>query len=661
MGTAMGLALAATASPAAGQPATADLLDLELRQLLALPISVASRSEQRSEDAAAAVFVIDRATLRRSGFQRLPDALRLVPGLHVGKWDANKWAIASRNGISRFSSTMLVLVDGRPAYTPLFGGVRWETLDLPIDEIERIEVVRGPGGPLWGANAVDGIVSIVTRRSDATLGQRFALSAGDGDVERIAEARTGHRIGAWTWRLGLRHMDAASGLFPAVEESAWAAPRAVGEGAGESGRFRSALLRIDSAEDRDGGAVSAWLGRRDGRFVDLRLVAGQPVENANRYDIEYAAGEWRRELGDGRSLRLTASLQRLEVADSTLEDRQRVFDIDLQHSGRVGRHAWTWGMGYNRYRSDTRTPGLSDSPPCSGCFGAVPAIATDAKRSLFAQVQSDLGSGWTLITGAKLEDSLGLDWDVQPTARLRWQTDAGATLWGAWTRALRSSTRLERDGALFNVPASLAGAFGCRSFSDGTCFLGNPAQAPWQVDVTELGWRQQVAPTLSFDASLFESRYDRVATAPGARVRDRVRGLELMAQWLPSTQWAVNGSVTWHRGEDRFLGQPSREATPFLPERSAQLHLQWSPRRDLDLDLRWWRIDERPTTAPRIGRLPAYHRIDARLAWRPAAGWEMALAVGNANDPRAAEYLEGFRANTAVPRSATFSVAWSLP
>ena len=643
------------------QPAADDLLDLDLQQLLELPVAVASRSEQRTADATAAVFVIDHATLRRSGVQRLPDALRLVPGLHVGKWDGNKWAIASRNAMSRFTSTMLLLVDGRPAYTPLFGGVRWETLDLPIDEIERIEVVRGPGGPLWGANAVDGIVSIVTRRSDATLGQRVALGVGEGDIERFAEARTGHRLGDWTWRLGLRWMDSAPGLLPPIGQSAWTAPRAVGEDARDEGLFRAALLRLDSPEDRPGGAVTAWLGHHEGRFVDQRLVGGQPRDNLNWFDLDYVAGEWRRPLSGGSALSLRASLQRLDLGDATLEDSQRVFDLDLQHSGTYGRHTWTWGVGYNHYRSDTRTPPRFASPPCTACFGAVPETGTDAKRSLFAQTQSDLGKGWSLTAGAKLEDSRSMDWDTQPTLRLRWQPEGGGTFWGGWTRALRSSTRLERDGALFNVPASLATAFGCRSFDAGTCVIGNPDQPPWQVDVTELGWRQQLSPALSLDATAFESRYANLATTPGSRVRDRVHGVELVTQWLPSEHWAVDASLTWHRGRDRFIGQPGGIDTFFLPELSGQLHVQWSPHRDVDVDLRWWLQDGRDTNSTRIGVLPGEDRLDLRLAWRPAPGWETALSIGNASDGRPTEYLEALRVNTAVPRSLTLSVAWSPP
>lgn len=655
------IAIGLAATGVRAQPAADDLLDLELQQLLDLPVAVASRSEQRSADAAAAVFVIDQATLRRSGVQRLPDALRLVPGLHVGKWDGNKWAIASRNAMSRFTSTMLLLVDGRPAYTPLFGGVRWETLDLPIDEIERIEVVRGPGGPLWGANAVDGIISIVTRRSDATLGQRIAVGLGDGDVERFAEARTGHRLGGWTWRLGLRWMDSAPGQLPAINRSPWTAARDVGEDARDEGLFRSAMLRIDSAEDRDGGALSAWLGHRQGRFIDQRLVGGQPRDNVNWFDLDEAAGEWRRNLADGRTLALRASLQRLDVGDATLEDTQRVFDVDLQHGGTHGRHTWTWGLGYNHYRSDTRTPQRSATPPCTGCFGAEPQVGTDAKRSVFAQTQSDLGRGWTLIAGAKVEDSRSMDWDTQPTVRLRWQPRFGGTFWGGWTRALRSSTRLERDGALFNVPAGLATAFGCRRYDAGTCFIGNPSQAPWQVDVTELGWRQQLSPGFSLDAAVFESRYANLGTTPGSRVRDTVHGVELVTQWRPWERWSVDASVTWHRGRDRLIGQPGHIETLFLPELSGQLHVQWSPHRDVDLDLRWWREDGRETNSTRIGILPGQDRLDLRFAWRPAPGWETALSIGNANDGRPTEYLEALRVNTAVPRSVTLSVAWSPP
>ena len=655
----IGLGLAA--SDGMAQPGAEDLLDLELQQLLELPVSVASRSEQRSADAAAAVFVIDHATLRRSGVQRLPDALRLVPGMHVGKWDGNKWAIASRNAMSRFTSTMLLLIDGRPAYTPLFGGVRWETVDLPIDEIERIEVVRGPGGPLWGANAVDGIVSIVTRRSDATLGERVALGLGEGDIERFAEARTGQRWGDWTWRLGLRWMDSAPGLLPPVQQSAWTAPRDVGAESIDEGVFRTAQLRIDSAEDRPGGAWSGWLGHREGRFTDLRLVGGQPRSNVNWFDLDAAGAEWRGSIGQAQDLSIRTSLQFLQVGDATLEDRQRVVDVDLQHSGISGRHAWAWGFGFNHYRSDTRTPPRFANPPCVGCFGAEPQESTDAKRSVFAQTQSSLGQGWTLIAGAKLEDSRSMSWDVQPTARLRWQPDGGGTFWTGWTRALRSSTRLERDGALFNVPAGLATAFGCRRYDAGTCVIGDPMQRPWRVEVTELGWRRQLSPAVSLDVAAFESQYSDLVGTPGSRVRERVRGVEMVAQWLPSSRWAVDGSITWHRGRDRFIGVPGEPAALFLPELGGLLHLQWSPADDVDIDLRWWHDDERATNSARIGNLPSESRIDLRMAWRPAPGWETALSIGNATDRRPTEYLAALRVNTAVPRSVTLSVAWSPP
>ena len=338
-----------------------------------------------------------------------------------------------------------------------------------------------------------------------------------------------------------------------------------------------------------------------------------------------------------------------------------MFDFDLQHSGTQGRHTWSWGVGYNHYRSDTRTPQRTATPPCIACFGAVPQIGTDAKRSLFAQTQSDLGRGWTLIAGAKVEDSRSMDWDSQPTLRLRWQPEDGGTFWGGWTRVLRSSTRLERDGGLFNVPANLATSFGCRGYDAGTCLIGNPSQPPWKVDVAELGWRQQLSPTFSLDATAFESRYADVSTTPGTRVRDRIHGAELVTQWQPSVHWSVDASLTWHRGRDRFIGQPSGVDTLFLPKQSGQIHVLWSPHRDVDVDVRWWREDERLTNSARIGALPGEDRLDLRVAWRPAAGWETAVAIGNAADGRATEYLEALRVNTAVPRSLMVSVAWSPP
>lgn len=657
----LGGALFLASAAAAAQPSAEELLDLDIAQLLELPVSVASRSQQRSGDAAAAVYVIDAATLRRSGIQRLPDALRLVPGFHVGKWDANKWAISSRNSMGRFTSTMLVLIDGRPAYTPLFGGVRWEIMDLPIDEIERIEVVRGPGGPLWGANAVDGIVSIVTRHSSATLGEHALLALGEGDVERVGEARIGRAAGDWTWRLSMRWMDSAPGLLPATGQSTWTAPRAVGEDARDEGLFRTAMLRVDSAKGRDGGEWSVWLGHRTSSFNDQRLVGGLPRDNRNELKLDFASVEWRTQPVEGQNLALRASTHQLVVGDSVLWDDQRVVDVDLQHDGVSGRHTWAWGIGLNHYRSDTRAPQRFATPPCTGCFGASPQVGTDTKRSFFAQNQTALNAQWSVILGAKLEDSRSMQWEWQPTARLRWQPTEQQTFWSSWTRALRSSTRLERDGAFFNVPANLVTAFRCRTYAAGVCGIGNPEQEPWVVEVAELGWRSQVTPNVALDVAAFRSDYSNLAGQPGDRIRERVQGVEVVAQWTPSAHWSVNASATRHQGRDRFIGTALTADSIFLPKLNGQLHVQWSPHADVDVDVRWWKEGARNTASTRIGLLPAYHRVDLRLAWRPANAWEAALAIGNANDDRPVEYLEGLRVNTAVPRSITFSLSRSLP
>lgn len=646
-----------TAQPAA----TDDLLDLDLIQLLELPVSLASRSEQRSRDAAAAVYVIDRATLRRSGMHRLPDVLRLVPGLHVGKWDANKWAISSRNSMSRFSSTMLLLVDGRPMYTPLFGGVRWETLDLPMDDIERIEVVRGPGGPLWGANAVDAIISIVTRHSADTQGERVHLAFGDGDIDRLAEASTSQMLGGWTWRLGMRWMDSEPGRLPPIGQSAWTAPREIGARANDVGRYRGTMLRVDSPATWAGNALHFSLGHREGDYVDQRLVGGQPRDNSNHFSIDLASVEWRRSLDTGDELVLRSSVNRTVTSDATLYDDQRIVDLDLQHSGTRGRHTWSWGLGLNHYRSDTRTPARTATPPCVACFGADPQLGTDTKRSAFFQNQMQLDPNWTFIFGAKIEDAIGVNWDWQPTLRLRWQPDEANTFWGGWTRALRSSTRLERDGAFFNVPQSLAAAFGCIRFIDGVCQIGNPGQTPWVVEVAEFGWRHQASDALSFDATAFRNEFSGFNQAPGSRVRDRVRGVEVVAQWAPSRQWRADASMTWHQGRDVLSATETRLDTILMPKTRVMLHAQWSPRPDLDLDLRWWREGDRPTASTRIGALEGYDRSDVRVAWRPAKGWETALSIGNANDTLPVEYLEALRVNTAVPRSITLSLRWNSP
>lgn len=655
---ALGALLASPAAWAGGDGS--HLLDLDLEALLDQTVVVASRGEQRRFDASAAVHVIDREQLRRSGALRLPDALRLVPGLHVGKWDANKWAISSRSSMGRFSSTMLVLVDGRPAYTPLFGGVRWETLDLPLDSIERIEVVRGPGGPLWGANAVDGVVSIVTRHSADTLGQRVSLLVGEGDLREAVEARWGARLGEWTWRLDARYDASDAGLRPPIDRSAWTAPRDVGQASVDTGQFRTLMLRADSPGD----AASRWqlsAGRRSGGFFDERLVLGLPQRNANGFALGFGSVRWTTAPAEGQSLQVQANVQALRVADAAIDDRQHLSDLDVQHAVTVGRHRWTWGVGYWHYRSDTRTPARFSTPPCMGCFGADPGIGGDTKRSVFVQDEVALSPQWLLTAGAKAEKARGLDWDLQPTLRLRWQPDARHTLWAGATRVLRSSTRLERDGVLFNVPDGLRAAFGCRTLADGLCRIGDPDLPPWRVRVLEAGWRAHLADAVAIDTTVFRNGFSD-SPPNGILQRWRARGAEVAVTWQPSSTWTIEANGAWHDVDDRRRPTDTPEPANMLPERRGALRIAWSPRPDVDLDVRGtWVSGRRNAGSARIRDLPGYARLDARLGWSPAPGWGAALILRNALDAQPVEYLEGLRTGTAVPRGIAVQIDRTWP
>lgn len=636
---AAGIAMAASTARAAELD---KLLAMDLQALTRVKVSLVSRIDEEAFDAASAIFVLTREEILRSGARRLPDLLRHVPGLHVGRLDANKWAIASRQRLSRFASTMLVMIDGRHVYTPLFGGVRWESLDLPLDTIDRIEVIRGSGGPLWGANAVDGIVHIHTLPASATTGSRVEAGIGAGDLKGELGGWTAWRTADTHWRLGARVIASDSGRYLPTALSTHRGLRVAGAQADDAGHLATADLRADRGEGADRWTWQAHL--HQGLFDEERVTGGQ----VRRNPVDQRGGSvqlrWRRAEGTGREWRASVVLDRADFADDILVEQQTTVDLDLQRSVQLGAHRWTFGAGWRWYGSEWSLPA---GQPCVNCFGLVPAHGQNRLASVFVQDQWMPDPAWRVTLGAKFEHSDYADGQWQPTLRLTWMPDPDLVGWFAVTRAVRTPTRSERDLAFYGVDAATAPQLGCLSYADGVCLLGNKAAPTWKADSVEWGLRLR-GNDWSADVAVFANRVDQQKA--GGTDDSRVHGLESLLRWSPRADWMVEGQWTVHRGSVRQAGGADGEMS-LLPRQTTSLGLRRALGPEWDLDLRWRHvaaIARSTTPGSTLVPMPPQDALALRLAWRSDAASEWVLDAELSDpDPRV-EYVEALKVNTGV-------------
>jgi len=631
-----------------------DLLSLDLNRLINIKVTLSARVAEKAFNAPAAIYVLSREDILRSGHRRLPEVLRMVPGLHVGKWDANKWAVSSRNAMGRFSSTMLVMIDGRHVYTPLFGGVRWEIQDVMLEDIERIEVIRGPGGPLWGANAVDGIISITTRNAKDTQGTLAYAAIGQGEMRQEIGARLGASTeGGINYRVFAKNWESGIGVYEDRALSTHNGRRQPGDDADDRGASWLTGFRADWQGDaRDSFSVQANAFRS--RFDEERSSALAVTPNRVNYHGFNAMLHWRRDLGTRESMEVRSSVDRVDLADDILEEKQTIFDLDFQHSKGIDNHTLTWGLGYRYYRSETALP---SGVPCNTCFGIFNHVGTNQTWSAFVQDQWAFARDWTLVAGAKFEHNQYTGVESQPTLRLSWRPTASNTVWLAGTQAVRMPTRVDREFALFNTPPGLVGVLGCRAYRNGACLLGNPGKEAWRVNSYELGYRVQPADRLALDFAAFDNHFKNVLQDRDTIGRERVYGLESLVRWQAASNWMLELSHTWNVGHDKW-SNGATSPTISLPKQRAHLRSQWRPgeRWTADVMVYWSEGFERFNAS----RFPGYTRVDAKLAWRVKRDTEIGLWLSNITDSAHSEYFESLKVNTAIRRGAWLGISMGL-
>lgn len=622
---------------AAAVAEASQLTRLSVEELAELKVVTVSGRPERTSEVSGAVYVVTAEDIRASGVATIPDALRLAPGLQAARIDADEWAVAIRGFASRLSRSVLVLMDGRSLWSPLFAGVFWDAHDTLLEDVDQIEVSRGPGGAVWGANAFNGVIDITTKSARDTHGGLATLGAGNA-ARRIGLRWGGQASQALHYRVYGKHA-LHDGTRPVAA-------------AGYDDEFRMTQggFRLDWRRSRR-DAISASGDLYDGRAHQPASVVifTPPFTASLPGDADFNGGNlvtrWHRGLANGGELTARVYYDHVGRHEPHFRWKRDTFDVDLQHRFRWGgRHDTLWGVDYRR--SDGRFDGVPS-------LQILPPARIDDIAGVFANDEARFAGGRLRLTlGTKLEWNDYSGWNVQPCGRLAW-VEGRHAFWGSLTRALRTSSRLERDVVLYTslsaVQPLFARAVGTKDFK------------PEGVLAVEGGYRLRLARWL-LAASAFRNAYDDLATtavgtpfreagAPPEPVRTvlpvtiengptgTASGIEVNAVFAASDSWRVQGSYSYLK---LSLDGPAGATFKSNSPRHQLWVASYLAHAGVELNLVFRAVGEIAGH-----QTPAYRELDAKLAYRPWSRLEVAAIGNNLLHSRHEEFGGGF----AVERS----------
>ncbi len=635
-----------------------DLTELTLEELMDIEITVtsAAKKPQKLTEAAAAISVVTGDQIRRAGVTSIPEAFRLVPGMHVARVDANKWAISSRGFDGRISNKLLVLVDGRHVYTPLFTGVFWEVQDTILDDIDRIEIIRGPGGTLWGANAVNGVINVVTKSAKHTQGGLLRLGAGT-EERTFGEVRYGGTLSTDAYyRIYAKYVD-RDGF---VDEA--------GNDTNDNWQMRLTGFRIDwDLTPDDSLTFQGQYYDGDGLQTVLQPIFTPPFVQPVRDAIDMTGGHllarWERHLGENSDLALHAYLHRGNREEAVASGDTEITEIDFQHRFPVReRHDILWGLGVR----------ITGDEVHSGAVLAVePERATDYVYHAFFQDEITITpERLSLTVGSKFEHNDYTGYEFQPSVRLTWVPAPKQTVWAAVSRAVRTPSRTERY-LRFTMPGTADAIF--------SVWIPSADYDSETLLAYELGYRVQPNERLALDAAAFYNCYDDLqASEPGAPTLDpsplphavlpfhftnnsqgHTYGLELAADYKASDHWRLYAGYSLLKMDielkDALPGTQMTYTEGKSPEHMAFLRSSWALPGNVDFDMALRYVDALPAID-----VDGYLELDARMAWRPTQQMELFVVGQNLLDAQHTEFRPVMIQTlpTQVERSVYVGVTW---
>ncbi|WP_276680434.1 TonB-dependent receptor plug domain-containing protein [Thalassolituus oleivorans] len=643
-------------------------LDMNIEELLSMEVTSVSKKKQRLSESAAAIFVITHDDIRRSGVTSIPEALRLAPGIQVAKIDNAKWAISSRGFNTQFVNKLLVLIDGRSVYTQSYSGVYWEDQDTLLEDVDRIEVIRGPGATLWGANAVNGVINIITKAAADTQGSLVQVSAGN-EEKVIAQLRHGIEVNKdVSARTYLKYADRESSYAPDIDDSA-----------NDDWKTRQAGFRVDGGVAQDtwtiqGDVYSNLLSQTlDNIYLDPYNPDNNPPDPVTPYrlfntkdDIHASGhnvlGRLNRQINTNSQASLQIYYDHTKRREYILEQEKDTFDIDFQHrySG-FTRHDLIWGLGYRRiddHYLNSDVVSFRDSTE-----------KTSALVSAFLQDEITLKEEELRLTiGSKFEHTEFTGVEIQPSAKLLWIPKPGMTLWGSISRAARTPSAIEQRGSIATGVIILPGVDPIN--------LSNDADGNFESEYLtayEVGYRIQPTETTSFDISAFYNDYSNAASyeygafqvvpnplnpmgeplvIPTRTLFDNKmdvtsRGLEFIVDWRVISGWRLQSTYSYLKVSTQSDTDSTDAFSPLpieggSPEHQATMRSIHDINESVTFDL-WMQyvssLDSTTLSATRDDSIGEYTSVNARFAWLPKKNIELSLVGRNLFDNRHPEFV----------------------
>lgn len=658
----------AQADPQPPAQGPSSLKNLTLEQLSSIEVTSPSREPTPQFRSPVAIFIITGDDIRRSGVTTIPDALRLAPGVEVARIDSSKWSIGIRGFGTRLSRDVLVLIDGRTVYTPLFAGTYWEVQDTLLEDVDRIEVIRGPGGTIWGPNAVNGVINIITKNSKDTQGT-FA-SAGGGNFEQgFANFRYGGDDGN-----GLTYR----GYFKGFNRG----PEHHFDGDNFDGWWGvQAGFRMDwTSGPRDEFTVSGdAYKQQDGERVSFTTYVPPLTENLDGTALLSGADvlfRWKRTISDGNDIQVQAFYDRTNRHEPNLDENRDTVDVDyLQRTKISSRQELIFGAEgrVSDGRFNEIAPGLVFFP-----FHRADYLVTG-----FFEDDITLVNDKVLLTaGSKILNTNYTGAGFQPSVRLLWTPNAQNSVWISYTHALRTPSDAEEN---FYLSSFLGTPRGLEEFAR---FNANKFFAPEMLNAYELGYRTLIAKNLYVDIASFYNHYhdifsEDVTGAPfvetllpfpvpvqppahlllPAQFRNDIhgytKGVEVAPEWRPTDFWRLRGSYSFllmnlaQNAGPGAIGLGTASLTGSSPQHEADIDSSFDIGKNIQLDLVY-----RYVSALSSQKVPAYSTGDARIAWRFSPHLEFSVAGENLFQPFHLEYVADPGLPVAIVRSVYATLAW---
>jgi iron complex outermembrane recepter protein len=634
------LLCAAVAAPLAAQARDLGpqaLAEMSLEDLSSVEITSVSRRPESLSGAMASIFVISADDLRRSGATTLPEALELAPNLQIARANVYGYAISARGFTGSPANKLLVLIDGRSVYSPLFSGVFWDVQGVALEDVERIEVISGPGGTVWGVNAVNGIINVITKSAHDTRGG-LAVAAG-GPKQGLATLRWGGSSAP------AGDSDADFRVFGRYTEHAHSFS---GDGTpvDDATRFAQVGFRGDWGRDAETvtlhGAV--YSGREGQPKPGTIAITGVPFDlGAITNGGADLNAIWNHRLVNGAAL-TTQFVYDLTNRDNPPQftDRQEIFDLQVGYVAPKGDvHDVVWGAEA-RHGVDRTTGGTA-------YFAVLPARLDQTWLSAYVQDTIAFATGWHATVGTRVERNgyTGAAW--LPSLRLGWQPSAGGMIWAAASRTVRAPSRLDRD---IYIPAQPP-----------YVLAGGPKFRSETANVFEFGYRGQPTQSLTISASIYQSRYDHVHSQEidptrtfltyANGLRGIVNGLEAWATWNATPSWRLHAG--YNRLAMHLEDRPgSNDAGSVAADEGANAPRWWLLRTSFNLPART-ELDAtlRHVAALASPAVPSYFALDARIGWHPATNTAVSLVGRNLLGDDHAEF-------SPAPSRSVFGRTWML-